>query len=90
MSKKKNKFVDAHCHINLTYYKNPEVIQEIVNASSTNRVEFFINNGGHPKENIEVIELAKKYSVFKAYWYPSRSRKERKWLSRGRKITFRK
>lgn len=66
MSKKKNKFVDAHCHINLTYYKNPEVIKEIVSASSTNRVEFFINNGGHPKENIEVIELAKKYSVFKA------------------------
>ncbi|UWV80170.1 TatD family hydrolase [Mycoplasmopsis felis] len=25
-----------------------------------------MNNGGHPKENIEVIELAKKYPVFKA------------------------
>ncbi|MCU9933983.1 hypothetical protein NWE61_02105 [Mycoplasmopsis felis] len=55
MSKKKNKFVDAHCHINLTYYKNPEVIKEIVNASSTNRVEFFINKEDILKKILKLL-----------------------------------
>ncbi|TDV24474.1 TatD DNase family protein [Mycoplasmopsis mustelae] len=66
MSKKRNKFVDAHCHVVSSYYKNPEIINEIVIAAKYNNIEFFINNGGHPNENFEVIKLAQKYPIFKA------------------------
>ncbi|WP_426461300.1 TatD family hydrolase [Mycoplasma hafezii] len=61
MSKKRNKFVDAHCHLSMEYYKSQEILDEIINATYHNRVEFLIVNGGHQKENIEVKELAKKY-----------------------------
>lgn len=65
MGKKKNKFIDAHCHVSTRAYEEFH-IQEIVAAAHYNNIEFFINNGGHPQENLEVIKLAKKYRVFKA------------------------
>ncbi|WP_117275848.1 TatD family hydrolase [Mycoplasmopsis edwardii] len=65
MGKKRNMFVDAHCHVSTRAYQELH-IEEIVLASEYNNIEFFINNGGHPEENVEVIELAKKYNVFKA------------------------
>ncbi|EIE41033.1 putative deoxyribonuclease [Mycoplasmopsis canis UF31] len=65
MSKKRNMFIDSHCHVSSKTYQDFH-IEEIVLASKYNNIEFFINNGGHPEENLEVIELAKKYDVFKA------------------------
>ncbi|WP_027121349.1 TatD family hydrolase [Mycoplasma leonicaptivi] len=61
MSKKFNKFIDAHCHINSSYYGSDDIINEILIASEYNRVDYFINNGGHIKENLEIIELSKKF-----------------------------
>ncbi|WP_036452499.1 TatD family hydrolase [Mycoplasma buteonis] len=61
MSKKRNKFIDAHCHLSLKYYKNEEILDEIILATKHNRLEFLIVNGGHAEENLETLKLAEKY-----------------------------
>ncbi|SJZ47524.1 TatD family hydrolase [Mycoplasmopsis verecunda] len=61
MSKKRNKFVDAHNHLSINYYKNEDIIDMICEQAIANRIEFFIVNGGHPEENVEVLQLAQKY-----------------------------
>ncbi|QGZ97437.1 TatD family deoxyribonuclease [Mycoplasma sp. NEAQ87857] len=65
MSKKRNKFVDAHNHLSIAYYKSPHIIDMIVEQAIANRIEFFIVNGGHPEENLEVIQLSQKYPIIK-------------------------
>ncbi|RIV16608.1 TatD family hydrolase [Mycoplasmopsis gallopavonis] len=65
MGKKRNKFIDAHCHISLDIYKDEAIIEEIMLAALHNKIDFFIVNGGHTKENLYVKELAKKYDLVK-------------------------
>ncbi|MBN4083584.1 TatD family hydrolase [Mycoplasma sp. CSL10137] len=65
MGKRRNKFIDAHAHVNYSYYTD-FAIQQIVEATEYNKVEFIINNGGHFEENDQVIELSKKYPLLKA------------------------
>ncbi|MFV8418712.1 TatD family hydrolase [Mycoplasma sp. CR] len=65
MGKKRNKFVDAHNHISINYYKSPDIIDMIVEQAHHNRIDFLMVNGGHPEENKEVLELAKKYEIIK-------------------------
>ncbi|QNM93639.1 TatD family hydrolase [Mycoplasma sp. Pen4] len=65
MSSKKSKFVDAHNHLSIEYYKNDDIIDMIIEQAHANRIEFFIVNGGHPKENHEVIDLAKRHPIIK-------------------------
>ncbi|MGZ9755795.1 TatD family hydrolase [Mycoplasma sp. 246B] len=65
MSNKKNKFIDAHCHLFTEYYKKEE-IENIVAGISNNNIEFIINNGGSHKNNLECINLALKYHFIKA------------------------
>ncbi|VEU70037.1 TatD family hydrolase [Mycoplasmopsis glycophila] len=65
MGKKRNKFIDAHCHLSLEFYKNEAIIDEIILAAEHNRIDFFIVNGGHEQENHYVKELAKKYDIIK-------------------------
>ena len=52
--------VDTHCHIYKEYYDNiPELIKEIEDSGITK----IIVNGCDMKTNLEVLELAKKYSI---------------------------
>ncbi|UUM19855.1 MULTISPECIES: TatD family hydrolase [unclassified Mycoplasma] len=64
MSKKKNKFVDAHNHLTNKYYPD-WVIDEIIAQAQVHNIEFMIVNGGHREENYKVLELAKKHSIIK-------------------------
>lgn len=64
MGKKRSNFIDAHNHITTKFYSE-EQIQKIMDKAIENDIEFMIVNGGHRSENIEVLELAKKYPIIK-------------------------
>lgn len=60
MSKKRSKFVDAHCHLTNSSYLL-EHIDMIIEQAISNNIEFLVVNGGHEKENLQILKLIERY-----------------------------
>ncbi|TNK83166.1 TatD family hydrolase [Mycoplasmopsis pullorum] len=60
MSKKRSNFIDAHNHLVYTYY-DPIHVDWIIEQMVANNIEFMILNGGHSKENEQILEIAQKF-----------------------------
>ena len=51
-------FVDTHCHIYREYYED---IDNILNISKENNINYYINNGCNHKSNKEILEQLNQY-----------------------------